>query len=662
MFLLTPFIIAIVASVSADAIVHELDTAHVAGRRRETGDSLNMRSIEASIGQVDDVNSVYMLEPAVARVPEAGSQLMVHGESPFDNAFLLRDIPLFSTGHFGGSTFADRSALPAAAPLHMRFVDERLAGRYSGASGSVTIVDPGIITNDSTYKPRPQVLMNYGILGADLTLALPFRKNLDHYQLTCRLADQKRIGATAVLNYPSTLRAGYVLPRFYDDAQFLGEQKLGKILLRQMAWISVDNYYVPPYTTDTLFPWGAVAFSIGDTADSWHATIGGSRQYSYEGRQVGPVLPIKDLARNGVTMTISLPRYCLRSGALSTGVTAEYAEWSGAVERVFQPAISGQPFPRLADTASQENHSGLAGMGSIHAGYEGCLSFLGYGFDLNGGAFVAGHRPFLDPGAWLICPFRRGMARLSVGIISSQPDVRGLPSADYSTTLIHTCAGTLSLNRSIFSWLSGTIVGYVKMKDKVPVFSEDATEPIWDTMRNVQLLAYGAGAKIEARLGKHLAITSVQSIGKSTILDHAKRDTYQWDVPWSNATTLALNFLEGHMTLFCIGTFSAGMPYRDPALVGDTVLWYGDWKRMPDYKCVDLKLQYCQPIGRHRYLKQFDTYLILDNVLDLGSYIDPTWSAGFNAREYYWDSDFRPHQVSLKPFGWAVGVRIWLRL
>ena len=666
---------------SADTSIQALDKIKIVSSRTRAPDSLSIRRVEEAVGEVDDVNIAYLLQPGVAHVPEAGSQIMVRGESPYDNLFLLRDVPLLSIGHFGGSTFADRSAIPAAAPLTMRFIDDRLAGCYSGASGSITTVDPGIIMPDSNVVARPQLLINYGNIGQDLSFAAPLRKNRDHYQFTLRVADADQIDAIAYLNYRSTIQAGHVLPKLYDDAQFLGEQRIGSMRFRELAWLSIDKYATP---TATQFPWGALALSMGDSADSWHATIGGSHQYSYDGKRIGPFLPIKELQRDGLTMTVQLRQFRLGAATISSNVFIEHAQWNGFVHKnesqetntssnMSNPARPslGIPSATMSDTAIEPAYSipspdivrqGISGMGALHFGYENALSFARYGVDVNGGGFFCGNRIFIDPGIWLRYPLEQGSIQLDAGIVSSQPDIRGLPSGNYASALIHTYSGSVSMNKTVSPWLFTSLVGYFKVKDPVPLLSDDVSDPTWNSRQNGRLLAYGTALRLDAKLGSSFSITSTQSVGSSMVLNNGKRDVYPWDIPWSNTTALSKGFLDDRLTAHCIGTFSAGLPYRSPVEEGNAIFWSNPWRRMPTYKCIDFKLQYCQPIKHHRFLKQLDGYILIDNIVDAGSFINPQWSGGFNAREYYWDAQLAPHQISLKPFGGYLGMRTWFRL
>src|SRR5271157_4887560 len=180
-----------------------------------TQKKIDVAKEEKIYGRTDDLNNLLTTQAGVASAPNAQSLLLVNGDGPYDNCFMLRGIPIFIPSHFAGVSYFDRSIFSLGTPLDIEFLTTGISGLYSGGSGSVLRIDPGIV-HDPIHVARPELLINYGTLGADLTLSVPMRRGEDLYQISYRPSDKY---ALWFLNeykiVDNNLPAGYSSPSTY---------------------------------------------------------------------------------------------------------------------------------------------------------------------------------------------------------------------------------------------------------------------------------------------------------------------------------------------------------------------------------------------------------------------------------------------------------------
>ena len=669
-----------------DSLTTQLDTMHISAKRPGSSTKIDIREVEAITGQTDDLNTIFGTIPLVARIPEAQSQIISKGENPYETRFVLQGIPLFMIGHFGGSVYADRSAAAIAVPQDIQFINKGLGGTYSGSPGAVVIINPGYIPDEKKYKARPHLALNLGTIGGDISLVVPVRDTSDHYQISYKASDNYML--RALVNYGNesavASMAGTSVPSSFADFQFLGSQCLGRFHVHQLLWLcedrfrTLDNLYSsnvsrvidgnisiadPFEKKESVYPWGVVAATVDDSSNHFRYTLGGARQYSFEAKRIGQVFPAKSLAANSIAASFETFDLKILKGTLSSKVFFEYAQWAGTIKQQINLSYIYGPIWITQDTTLFVHNTGVSGAAGLHVGYSGATTLFRYGLNVNGGVFTNGIQPFIDPGISINIPFALGRIDFNTGIVTSQSDPRGLPQGEYASRTIHTGSADLSTTVRPVPYLSTTINAFVKYKDHVPLLSDNAVSPVWNAYRNARFIAGGAGATVDLSIGKYSRLTSVQSFSTAQVIENGRNDIYQWDIPWTNYTVLSQGFLNDRMKVFAIGSFSAGLPFRDPVLVpGDSIVFAGPWHRVPDYKCLDLKIQYSVPIENHRYLQQIDSYILLENVVEGLINVNPNWDADRNVREYYWDAEFNRRPINLKKANYSLCVRVMMRL
>ena len=297
-----------------------------------TQKKIDVAKEEKIYGRTDDLNNLLTTQSGVASAPNAPSLLLVNGDGPYDNCFMLRGIPIFIPSHFAGVSYFDRSIFSIGTPLDIELLTTGISGLYSGGSGSVLRIDPGII-HDPIHVARPELLINYGTLGADLTLSVPMRRGEDLYQISYRPSDKY---ALWFLNeykiVDNNLPAGYSAPSTYTDVQFLGSQKVFGARMRQLVWLSEDVYADSALDRQKEIPWGICIVSLDSLPVPWcrSLAVGGALQHWFESES-GVAAYSKDVERKSMALSADGPAFFAGSGRVTTSLLMQYVPWTGHV-------------------------------------------------------------------------------------------------------------------------------------------------------------------------------------------------------------------------------------------------------------------------------------------------------------------------------------------
>jgi hypothetical protein len=206
-------------------------------------------------------------------------------------------------------------------------------------------------------------------------------------------------------------------------------------------------------------------------------------------------------------------------------------------------------------------------------------------------------------------------------MITSQPDIRGMPTNSGAQKPVHSYNGSAKAYFYPLSWLNGSVEGFVKYKPNQPVYGPNPRLPTWDETGGTSLFSYGLNVEAEARLGPKINLRTVQSLSKSILSAPQYQEPYEWDIPWTNKTILSYSFIDTIFTAFLIGNFYAGLPYHEVLYTNGELQWDGTVKRNKPYTRIDCKLQFCQPVSNQRNLMQYDAYVLLSDLT--GFFEDP---------------------------------------
>ncbi len=657
----------------------ELDTVTTWATKPVRRD-VDVEKSENIVGRVYDLNTILLMQPSVTAVKEAGSLMLVQGDNYYDNRYYVNGIPVLTLSHFPGQIFPDRSIINMGTDNKIQMETQRISGRYSGASGSVLTVDPLLKTGKGVGGMwRPQALFGYGENGADGSLELPLHKIKNYYELTGRISD-----ASAFLNkdYSSNTNAyiGINPPHSYFDTQLRGVQRSRSVDISEFVVFGSDVYLDSLNINNLLdkkqrasYPFGIATLSIksSDRDTSWNASVGGSKEYWYEGKKVSNVIPLVTVNQTDAGFAAEInPKIGTENGShFSVHFHGDISKRDGDLKLTTQYALYNQSgyfitdTNYIEDTLKRKSNGGILGLSTSWK--QAANKWFSYGLDGHTGIFVTGTKPFFDPGIWLACNFLHSSVSLSGGCVTSQPDFRGLPSDEYAKQRILTvnCNATSSVQP--FQWLNLSLSGFAKYKDLVPVKTDTVSRPIWDESRQTRGNAEGINATIDAALGKYFQLWTSQNLLRSVLKDSAGTHAADWEVPWSNKSALTVKMFDSAILLRVIGTFEDGVRYRKPYLTsGGTLMWGNEQFKGPTYKRIDAKLEIRQGIDRNeRNIVRFDAYIMLTNVPRfVMSRVDHYNRSWINVREYSWDDQLRPVPVTLDEGTVTVGLRFaaWL--
>ena len=672
---------AAVAATGPDTTVQSLDTVEVHAPSVKSY-RLNVEAGERIIGRTDDLNNLLLLEPGTARIPEAGSRLLVRGDDHTENLYMMMGVPLMTLSHFGGQVAADRSFIPIGTGNSVDCRTTRVAGTYSGASGAVVTVDPDLPTG-RRQVPRPELSINYGTLGAECAITVPLHKYRQFYQVVVRPSDIYTMGLDNVL-FGRDHYIGFDQPYASTDGVFIGRQITDRMTVDETVWISYDQYataaraYAEGYGVRwecelESFPWGIAAISFrGDSARlPWEVSAGGSRQYVFDGKRIGRHAPVISVKRDNAAFVAELAAMNLGSGRLRLRVNAGYEEWEGSLTRYDITGylanfgegamIFSQPDDTIGSVVRTADGSGTV---ALQCGWEQGRGSNSWGLNVSSGLFTAGAKAFVDPGIWFQSAGTLLSFECDAGIVSSQPDIAGLPDGAYAAKVIHTAVVNTGLSYRPSQRFSARLDGYAKYKDHVPVRTPDPLNPVWDPEAGASGLFYGIALTLDAAILERIRFWTSQLVGRSQVFQDGRVSVAGWDIPWMNKSSLSLALVKNYLTLYLNGLFSAGLPYRDIEWHGGSMYrWSEEQHRVPAYKRIDVKLEFRQPIPLwERNMLQFDAYILLENVVNFADYMaraeTETWR---NVREYYWDDDLRLTPVYLNPFDLHIGFRVRMR-
>jgi hypothetical protein len=620
-------------------------------------------------GLTDDFAKILYMQPGVNRIPEAGSSLLIYGESPYDNRYIVCGVPVMTASHFSNHNFADVSGLAIETLNKVSLVAAQNPGRYRDASGATIILEPEIYRpSNKEWKPRPELALNAGTLNHDLTFSVPARKD-DYYQFT---ATHLRDYSAGIANRTADgLRFGREFPQSFVDGILTGKTGAKNIDIRSFGWLALDIYDISDYRNEGVIPWGIAGISVSDTVRPapWKISAGGSRQHFYEGKPLGTFIPQKHVERSNAV--VSGGGNGLKPGLFDAGFRfdVEYLDWN-AVLSADGSGINASGIDTVGMSeyrlTSQNvvKRSGRELAVGIHGELSRWQGRFGYGASLLGSAVVPYGSYSIDPGIWSAFVLDRIRFDVSGGIVSSQPDIRGLPSEAYRGKIIHTWQAFAGTNVRLWRTNRVFAEGFIKRKDHCPQMSKTPGALWWEPSLASPLFARGVNIEWRAEPLDILSWSFIQNFSKSERVEDNAHVPYEWDMPWSSKAVVGLHTLEKTVSLFLTGVACAGLPYRDIALIDGQVAYTGSMKRMPVYKRIDVKLQFMQPGIQSRHITRFDAYAEMLNVPYfveglMQRNISSTW---MNTREYYWDSEFVKHPVALVPYSFSIGLRLGFRL
>ncbi|MBN1577078.1 MAG: energy transducer TonB [Chitinispirillaceae bacterium] len=621
---------------------------------------LDIEEEQVETGLTHYLSSLLQTKATVRSVPESRSSMMVRAGSPFDNRYYICGVQFLAPYHFGGHSYADIDGMMISALSEIDLTIDRIAGRQIDASGFRIDAQPGIYRPaNRTLLKRPEISVDLNNVGQDILVSLPRRQSDDCLQLGVTRAENytlKFLNSRRTLNENSE----YSNPASYGNITLTGSGTLKSLQLHSFSWFAWDTYRWYAWSGNKFIqknqraiPWGMVSVTARpENRKMPLIRAGGSFQYFANGKRYGSSLYKKHLTMSNGVLSFAYDSLINSIADVSLEFNTEYTQWDGSAERTFQALTdsmekaSGARYYMWKDTALVPIDHALGNEYSLqmHATISKAFGPFTASADLLGAGLLYGKEPDAigDAGVSLVWQGKHLQAGLHGGRITSRPDIRGLPDSRYRRVHSSTYLFSLPLFLRCNPAIKFGLQPYVRSKKHEPKL--DPVLKTWIPGGATALLAAGVDLDAELQIFKWLAVNSAANFS------HARRSStegttlYEWDVPWGGRTNIHLQFgKENQVHIYCIGVLSEGLPVED--------IYHAGITRIPDYRRIDLSLQYRSRIIEHRFLTRYDAYFNFFNL-----------TGRYNATDYYRDESMQLRMIPLGEMFCELGVRFGFRL
>jgi len=605
--------------------------------KQSTHERINVQEAEFQYGLTDDISRIIYVKSSVNQFPERGSAILIHGGGIYDNSYIVGRVPMLPPSHFTNYPTLDISGILIATVEDVSIITSRIGGRYSNAAGCIVSMKPGIYRPaDARLIKHRELVANVSTRKIDLSLSTPLRKGKDLYQISYTLASQGFLWMWDASYRISDF--GLAPPEYYGDLNITGTSKFKNFDMHSFAWLAWDAYqYSPYYKEGYIFPWGAgsVAFESTNRKAVHRVAAGGSSQHYYEGKRIGTYSPLKAVHRENATIVLESESIPLGPFTLDCTERMEYIRWYGSIDK---RSFLGST-PDIIVRSGSEVH--LQG----HLGITHKNDFISFGSDVLVGSVTRYKNFFVDPGLWCSIPHKGGSIDFDLGIVSSLPDIRGMPDERYRGEINKTYMATSRLEHVFFRQTTKiSLEPYIRWRDQCPSFSYEYLYPIWVDTLATPLYAGGINCRVSVVREKRCDINIAGTVGKSYRIEHDTRMPYEWDIPWSVKSFFNFHFFNNQFHASFNSILSAGIPYRD---VNDN----NTLKRPAIYLRPDIQCEYRARNLQHRYFTRYDLYLGCQNLIGHRNNIEP-----------YWQDDMSMRWVQLTPRMIYLGGRFAFRM
>jgi hypothetical protein len=632
----------------------------VYGKRDLTENDIAIAEKEIKSGFSPFISNLIQSIPEVRRVPEGPSKLLVRSGCPFDNRYVIAGIPMLAPFHFGGHTYADIDGLMISALTDLKVSINDIAAKRLDASGCIIEANPGRIQYDnSNVNSGIYVKGDMSVAGADLMAAYTAKQNQNNYlQIGYSFSDGFILRWYHASQYKSTARGnqGIGIPLSYGNATLTGSNKIGKIRYTGFGWFAWDNYNVDK-TVDleakklrdqlsyldksdpVYFPWGMGSIRLTYDSSNASVTLGGARQFFGTGKQFQSDVITTRVYLTNEELNVYLDTIVCKPFVMKLTARVNHDEWNGYLLRENHDTLFSKLDVVNKETGLQVNSDFIKTSGPFSAevnllgsciNYENKkseLQFIGdAGFSLkyNGNCYGAG---------------------IYTGLVTSRPDIRGLPDSDFRKQLNHSYLLSIPnyINYGVISKLS--IEPYIRYSDHAPQL--DPLNQIWAPQKSSPLLAYGSDIQLNCKLWSFSELSTVVNVANTQRQDKNNQPfTYEWDLPWTVRTGLHLFSRNELLHVYADYIITKGLPYYDFSNQA--------YAHLPLYRTLNLNFQIKMKLAPQQFINKLDCYVMLQNVQDL--------LKASNVRDYYWDTFGSKREVYLGTGRLDVGARFGIRI
>lgn len=597
----------------------------VHGHQILTDARVQIEDEERRIGITQNVSSLIQSKAEIRRVPEGPSMMLVRSGTPYDNTYVIAGIPMLAPFHFGGYPYADIDGLMISALQNVSVNIDGIAAKRIDASGCIVEALPGRIRYDFVPVAKGvYVKGDASITGIDLLGAYAGKNSHDYLQLGLTLSQEYSLEYLKRF-YTSVSEGNYGIgvPATFANATLSGSKQAGRLTVATFVWGAADVYDTLKNLNRTLqgnsvngnaekfIPWGMASVRISSDSSGRSLTFGGAHQYFGSGNQYGTSLyeTYSEIDNGELTLDFDTVRTSPCSMAFTLRLSRDV--WRGWAREENGLYHSDGIQRQGEETGLHGNASIAKKYGLFATSLDMLVSAIRYEDD---------NQVIGDAGVSVTYEKEDFSAGVHMGRVSSRPDIRGLPDADFRKKIGHTYIASFPVfvrNRT-FTRLS--IEPYYRYCTSLPQL--DPVRKIWDPSGSTPLTAFGVD--LEAR-GNPASFAECYA---SLNLANAHRSNgesasmqYEWSLPWTVRSGVHLFDKKERLHLYVNYIISSGLPYYD--FKEET---YGE---LPRYRSLDLSFQY-RTLFYNSVLKRLDCYFGFRNMMDL---VERT-----NIRDYYWNS------------------------
>lgn len=613
-------------------LIEESDLEMVVTQERDKyREKLNIEMEFDQGGITDDVNNLISRKAPVVSVNQSGSELLINGGGVYDNHYILNGISIFTPTHFPGFSSIDKNGVVMSDLSELKLITERIGGRYPNASGSIIEMNTSKSRDESVSESRVKFDLSYEKLVATLSQSL--RGGKDLYQFSYSMAHKGYYKSYYNVGYYLEVKSdyGYSTPLMFYDYQFKTSHKLKKGRVSTFFWYGIDKYYDSDYYRgkDEPIRFGSITYSSSDKPNSFNISIGASSQYYDEGKRIGRYSPIKQIKRNNSSISIEKKGLEIGPFKFDEKIQFDLMDWNGTLGN----RNYSYYYRELMSTENRE----MILTNKFSAQYE--KDRVVVGLDFLAGSKFEDKSSFVDPGIWFLLPFYLGNMTFSTGVVSSYPDVRGMPDEKYLNEVYKTYMGATKLTLPINEKFSASFEQYLKYTIDCPVINFNPKYPIWDDTLKSPVYSRGLNVEIDVSLPRFLTLSIAGSVNKSNRYLNKKSALYEWEIPWQIKGTAHFFFFEERVNFFLKPIFSAGAPYYDYANEGKVT-------RGENTFTLDCILEFHSERFVDTPIQLMEAYLGIKNI-----------SFTRNGSEVFWDSNMVPLSYNLTPLQLTFGAR-----
>jgi hypothetical protein len=625
-----------------------VDTLIVYGCRANANSAkINVEREQVATGLTHCLSDLIVSRTTIRQVPEAASMLLVRSGSPFDSRYFINGVPMLAPYHYGGYAFGDVDGMMISSLKDIRITLDRVAGRFSGVSGMLAEVEPGIVRPaDPRLIRRPELVADFSISSTDLQLSVPAGKGKkDFIQVATKQSDgyeYARVYNLAGRGVSSALGIGQ--PAEYSNYTLTTSNTVGAVLVNSFGLFAKDNYIVDQFDTNSYgyvnvpaveksFPWGMGCVQIKPlNAKGVSFSAGGSCQYFSEGKRVGLNAFLKTAYLSNGVMEAKFDSLITTFVRASADFRVVYNDWYGSVV---------QRDPYGADFAYHEGGEEVETqvLGSVNKN----VGRFKIGTDLaaTGVSTDRGSEFLFDAGVSLLYELQDVSAGLCFGRVTGRPDIRGLPDSSYRMEESHTWHFSLPLSARNWEDIKITLQPYARIQDRCPQL--DPYLYVWNRQSETAMAARGIDADVEYSLKERAVFHVALNFADGHRMKGDTTFPYEWNIPFTARGRSHLIFMDRRIHWYVDYIYSRGLFYYD--------FNESKYRTLPGYSRINTSIQYRVNKEPHRYITRYDGYVTINNLTD-------RW----NLRGYYWNTSMRRVGLYLSPLWLNMGLKVAFRL